>query len=120
MNELQVFQYQGREFRATKQDEQPWFIASDVCRALEISDTATALQRLDEDEKGTVSTRTPSAYRQSMNPAYTPWFLAAENQRRRHSNDGLPMKFSPQSGAPAHTVSPRISPKRSGARFRPL
>ena len=52
MNELQVFQYQGREFRATKQDEQPWFIASDVCRALEISDTATALQRLDEDEKG--------------------------------------------------------------------
>lgn len=30
-----------------------------MCRALEISDTATALQRLDEDEKGTVSTRTP-------------------------------------------------------------
>ena len=30
----------------------PWFIAKDVCEALGMSDVSTALQRLDDDEKG--------------------------------------------------------------------
>ncbi|WP_406706249.1 Bro-N domain-containing protein [Sodalis sp.] len=32
-------------------DNQPWFVASDVCDALSIVNTARALSRLDEDEK---------------------------------------------------------------------
>ena len=31
---------------------EPWFVASDVCRALEIGNSRMALSRLDEDEKG--------------------------------------------------------------------
>jgi len=39
-------------------DNIPWFIAADVCAALEIGDTSQAVSRLDADDKGTYSTRT--------------------------------------------------------------
>lgn len=39
-------------------DNEPWFVAADVCKALEIGDTNKAVGRLDEDEKGTNSIRT--------------------------------------------------------------
>lgn len=31
---------------------EPWFVAADVCRVLDIGNTAMELSRLDEDEKG--------------------------------------------------------------------
>ena len=42
---------QGEQIWSTVKDGEPWFVAADVCRALEISNTADALSRLDEDEK---------------------------------------------------------------------
>lgn len=59
MNKLQIFE--NSEFgkiRVTEINSEPWFVAADVCRALEISDTWNALQRLDDDEKGTCSIST--------------------------------------------------------------
>ena len=38
-------------------DGEPWFVAADVCRALEIDRTQT--RRLDDDEKGVYLTQTP-------------------------------------------------------------
>lgn len=40
-------------------NDEPWFVAADVCKSLEIADTWNALQRLDDDEKGTCSISTP-------------------------------------------------------------
>ena len=36
----------------------PWFVAADVCAALEIRNSRQALTRLDDDEKGVISTDT--------------------------------------------------------------
>lgn len=67
MNELQIFENpKFGEIRAIEQNGEPWFVAADVCRALEISDTWNALQRLDDDEKGTCSISTPGG-EQKMN-----------------------------------------------------
>lgn len=33
-------------------DGEPWFVAADVCRALEIGNPSMAVERLDDDEKG--------------------------------------------------------------------
>ncbi len=33
-------------------DNDPWFAAADVCKALELKDTWMAIKGLDEDEKG--------------------------------------------------------------------
>lgn len=60
MNEITVFV--NKEFgliRTTVIENVPWFIAADVCRALDISNSRDAISRLDDDEKGVVSTDTP-------------------------------------------------------------
>lgn len=53
MNELKVFT--NEEFgqvRTVVKNNEPWFVAADVCKALEIGDTHKAMERLDDDEKG--------------------------------------------------------------------
>lgn len=58
MEEMQVFQ--NERFGAVRtviREGQPWFVAADVCRVLEIDRTQT--RRLDEDEKGVYSIQTP-------------------------------------------------------------
>lgn len=60
MNELQVFQNdQFGQVRTVQKDGQPWFVAADVCRALELGRTWNALQRIDADEKDAISISTP-------------------------------------------------------------
>lgn len=52
--------FQNERFGAVRVAEcngEPWFVASDVCRALGIDRTQT--RRLDEDEKGVYSAQTP-------------------------------------------------------------
>ena len=57
MNEMQVFSNdQFGQVRTVQRDGQPWFVAADVCQALELDKTAT--RRLDDDEKGLHSTQT--------------------------------------------------------------
>ncbi len=41
-------------------DGEPWFVAADVCDALELRDTSNVVARLDDDERGTHTVRTPS------------------------------------------------------------
>ena len=52
MNELQIFQNpQFGAIRTITKDGEPWFVAADVCKALDIANTTDALNRLDDDEK---------------------------------------------------------------------
>ncbi|MFK4167206.1 phage antirepressor KilAC domain-containing protein [Paenibacillus lautus] len=50
LKQLHPFFYGNREVRTIVVDNQPWFVAKDVCSALDIDTTQT--RRLDEDEKG--------------------------------------------------------------------
>ena len=52
MNELQVFKNEEfGEVRSLTLNDEPWFVASDVCKALDISNPTIATQRLDNDER---------------------------------------------------------------------
>lgn len=52
MNELQVFNNAiFGNVRIILQDNEPWFVAKDVCDCLEHTNTTMALQRLDDDER---------------------------------------------------------------------
>lgn len=52
-NEMQVFKSERfGEVRTVSINNEPWFVAADVCKALEID--ATATRRLDDDEKNTL------------------------------------------------------------------
>ena len=60
LQELKVFpSEQFGEVRVIEQNGEPWFVAADVCRVLEHSNSRMALERLDDDEKGVSSIYTP-------------------------------------------------------------
>ena len=55
MNNIQVFTNQHfGQVRVVMRDGEPWFIAADICRALDVDNNRQAVSRLDEDEKGVI------------------------------------------------------------------
>lgn len=62
MNEMQIFRNDKfGQVRTVVRDGEPWFVAADVCKALEIGNTPQALSRLDSDEKFTTIISNDSA-----------------------------------------------------------
>ncbi|HBZ16793.1 MAG TPA: antirepressor protein [Pantoea sp.] len=57
--DISVIKFEGKAVRIVSICGEPWFIAKDICAALEISDHKVALRRLDRDEKGECLTPTP-------------------------------------------------------------
>lgn len=52
MNELQVFNsVEFGDVRTLKINNEPWFVAKDICQILDIKNPTMALQNLDEDER---------------------------------------------------------------------
>jgi anti-repressor protein len=56
---LQIFNFDGGDVRVVLVDGQPWWVASDVAGVLAVGRAHDAVRRLDDDEKGTVTIRTP-------------------------------------------------------------
>lgn len=46
-----AFLFEGKSLRVDDRDGAPWFVAADVCAALELSNPSVAVQALDADEK---------------------------------------------------------------------
>lgn len=58
-NQLTSFSHETfGSIRTLTKDGEPWFVAVDVCKSLDIGNSRQALTRLDEDEKGVISTDT--------------------------------------------------------------
>lgn len=54
-NGIQVFENSDfGKVRVVERDGEPWFVAADVCRALDVVNSRDAVARLDADEKNTV------------------------------------------------------------------
>lgn len=45
------FKFEACEVRTLLIDDQPWFVAADVCRVLDVTNASQAMQALDEDER---------------------------------------------------------------------
>ena len=58
-NNIQIYTFQSDEvahaLRVVLRDGEPWFVAADICRALDILNPSDALSRLDDDESTLVS-----------------------------------------------------------------
>lgn len=55
-NEIKTFEHpEFGSIRTTEQNSEPWFVAADVCKALEIGNPTDAMRRLDADERTLVS-----------------------------------------------------------------
>jgi prophage antirepressor-like protein len=52
------FEFESQSVRIIERGNEPWFVLADVCRVLEIANSRDAAARLDDDEKGVVTTDT--------------------------------------------------------------
>lgn len=55
MTSTKLFMYQGSRVRVAEVNSEPWFVAADICRILDIGNPSMALSRLDEDERTLIS-----------------------------------------------------------------
>jgi anti-repressor protein len=52
MNQLQkIFDFRGHQMRIVDHNNEPWFVATDVCKILDIKNPTQAIQRLEDDER---------------------------------------------------------------------
>lgn len=67
MKDLQIFNFKDNEVRTINDENgEVWFIANDVCKALELSNASEALSRLDDDEKGISTVDTPGGHQEML------------------------------------------------------
>lgn len=59
MTNLSILAFEGHSVRFVGTAQKPEWVAADVCEILEIERTSDALRNFDNDEKGTVTIRTP-------------------------------------------------------------
>lgn len=57
--DISVIKFEGVTVRVVNVYGDPWFVAKDVCKALEVTDHLVALRRLNSDEKGECLIPTP-------------------------------------------------------------
>ncbi|HCC8047987.1 TPA: antirepressor protein [Enterobacter cloacae] len=53
--DVSVIKFEELKVRIVKLNGEPWFVAKDVCAALELTNSRMALQALDDDERNTVT-----------------------------------------------------------------
>ena len=53
-NEIQMFNFEGRDIRVIDRDGQPWWVAKDVCDILELTDARKSVELLNEDERNII------------------------------------------------------------------
>ena len=98
MNELKIFESEAfGQIRVLEKDGEPWFVAADVCRALEHSNSRMALERLDEDEKGVSSIYTPGGLQETSvvnEPGLYALVLGSGRLRLKLLSAGSPMRLS--------------------------
>ncbi len=71
MNAISPFLFEDEHLvRVVMRDDEPWFVAKDVCKVLDIvwkgSDSTGPLGSLDEDERGIVSADTPGGHQKMV------------------------------------------------------
>lgn len=62
---FQSFEFNPNPLRVVMRDDEPWFVAADVCDALGLDNSRQAMTRLDDDEKGVISNDTPGGAQQA-------------------------------------------------------
>lgn len=62
----QILKFNDHDVRMIMRGEEPWWVASSVCDILGIKNTAQAVSRLDEDERGITNTYTPSGTQETL------------------------------------------------------
>jgi len=93
-SDISVIRFEGKKVRIVNCDGNPWFIAKDVCEALELSNHSMAIAALDDDEKGVSLTYTPGGNQNMRTHRFTNWvFREVIPSIRKTGSYGVPFAF---------------------------
>ena len=99
------FEYESKQIRVIQDENgEPWWVAKDVCQALELRDTGRAIQSLDKDESKTFRVtdklgREQESYIINEPGLYRCW-PGQRRMRPKSSRDGYSTRFCPRSERP--------------------
>lgn len=119
---LHSFGYGDQLVRVIEREGTPWFVANDVCAALEIKDARSALRKLESDEKGEHTVLTPGGSQQinivSESGVYALVFKSrlpeAQRFRKWVTSEVLPaIRKSGKFEIPANDAEPSPSMRKS-------
>ncbi|MBW5937828.1 BRO-N domain-containing protein [Klebsiella michiganensis] len=114
-----VFSFESTvNIRMVMIDQRPYFVAQDVCSALEIQSVDVALRKVDSDEKGTYSIRTPGGYQSLsvVNESGLYWLMlrcrkaAVEGTSAYRFRKWVTSEVLPQIRKTGHYVREELSP----------
>lgn len=84
MNELIQFKFEKSPIRVTDEDGEPWFVAKDICKALDIKWTSYTLKSIKDDWKGVLKIDTPGGKQSVMIVNQTAaWKLAFRSKTKQ-------------------------------------
>jgi len=90
MNALSTFSFHAiHDVRVVIINNEPWFVAADVCAALKLANTSMAIQSLDGDEKGVSSIDTLGG-KQNVNIVNESGMYALVMRNRNAMKEGTP------------------------------
>ena len=92
--DMSVIKFEGVKVRIVNINGGPWFVAKDICEALELTNSRMAIKALDEDERGVTLTYTLGG-KQKVGAVSESGFYKLIVRSRKASTPGtLPHRFS--------------------------
>jgi prophage antirepressor-like protein len=92
--DMSVIKFEGVKVRIVNINGEPWFVAKDICEALELTNSRMAIKALDEDERGVTLTYTLGG-KQKVGAVSESGFYKLIVRSRKASTPGtLPYRFS--------------------------
>ncbi|EPN0728690.1 BRO-N domain-containing protein [Yersinia enterocolitica] len=85
--DISVIKFEGKSVRIVNINGEPWFVAKDICDALELSNHIMAMAALDDDEKGVSLTYTPGG-KQNMRTVAESGFYKLIARSRKATTPG--------------------------------
>lgn len=92
--DITVIRFEGCSVRIASINGEPWFIAADVCSALEITNHRMAIKALDEDEKGVCLTYTLGGNQQMRTVSESGFYKLIARSRKASKPGTFAHRFS--------------------------
>lgn len=92
--DISIIKFEGAKVRIAKISGEPWFVAVDVCAALELTNSRMALQMLDVDEKGVSLIYTPGGNQMMNIVSESGFYKLIARSRKASTPDTFAHRFS--------------------------
>jgi len=92
--DVSVLCFEGHKVRVLQSSGEPWFIAKDVCQALEITNHRMALKALDHDEKGVNLTYTLGGQQLMLTVSESGFYKLIARSRKASISNTFSHRFS--------------------------